>query len=39
LGLATVQRLVEQHGGSIQVRSRPGEGTCFRVSLACVESA
>jgi len=37
LGLATVQRLVEQHGGSIQVSSRPGEGTCFRVLLACAE--
>lgn len=39
LGLATVQRLVEQHGGSIQVSSRQGEGTCFRVTLACEESA
>jgi two-component system sensor histidine kinase PilS (NtrC family) len=38
LGLATVQRLVEQHGGVIQVSSRPGEGTCFRVLLACAES-
>lgn len=37
LGLATVQRLVEQHGGSISVSSRPGEGTCFRVSLQCAE--
>lgn len=37
LGLATVRRLVEQHGGSIEVSSRPGEGTSIRVLLACVE--
>ncbi len=37
LGLATVQRLVEQHGGSIQVSSQLGSGTCFRVFLACAE--
>jgi two-component system sensor histidine kinase PilS (NtrC family) len=34
LGLATVQRLIEQHGGSIQVSSRVGVGTRFRVELA-----
>ena len=39
LGLSTVQRLVEQHGGAISVRSRPGEGTCFRVVLAGAEAA
>jgi two-component system sensor histidine kinase PilS (NtrC family) len=33
LGLATVQRLIEQHGGSIQVSSRVGVGTRFRVEL------
>jgi signal transduction histidine kinase len=37
LGLATVQRLVEQHGGSIQVSSQLGSGTCFRVFLTCAE--
>lgn len=37
LGLATVQRIVEQHGGAIQVSSQPGEGTCVRVMMACVE--
>ncbi|MFK7897509.1 MAG: nitrogen regulation protein NR(II) [Myxococcota bacterium] len=36
LGLATVQRIVEQHGGAIKAMSRPGQGTCFRVSLPCV---
>ncbi|MBJ21199.1 MAG: hypothetical protein CL933_17465 [Deltaproteobacteria bacterium] len=38
LGLATVQRLVEQQGGSIEVSSEPGGGTSFRVFLACAES-
>lgn len=37
LGLSTVQRLVEQHGGAITVASRPGEGTRFRVILAGAE--
>jgi two-component system sensor histidine kinase PilS (NtrC family) len=33
LGLATVHRIVESHGGMLQVQSRPGEGTVFRISL------
>lgn len=37
LGLATVQRIVEQHGGAIQVSSRPDEGTHFSVSMPCAE--
>jgi len=37
LGLATVQRIIEQHGGSIQVSSQPGSGTCFRMQLRSVE--
>jgi len=36
LGLATVHRIVESHGGSLQVRSRPGE-TTFRVRLPAAE--
>jgi two-component system nitrogen regulation sensor histidine kinase GlnL len=33
LGLAIVNQLVEQHGGSIIVKSVPGEGTVFSVFL------
>ena len=35
LGLDTVQRIVKQHSGNIQVESEPGN-TCFRVSLPAV---
>jgi two-component system sensor histidine kinase PilS (NtrC family) len=37
LGLATVLRLVEQHGGAIQVSNPSAGGTCVRVLLDCVE--
>jgi signal transduction histidine kinase len=33
LGLASVQRIVEQHGGSIMVRSVEGEGSTFTLRL------
>jgi PAS domain S-box-containing protein len=33
LGLAIVKNAVERHGGAIEVESRLGEGTTFRVSL------
>ncbi len=33
LGLAIVKKIVEEHGGEINVRSLPGEGTCFEVRL------
>jgi signal transduction histidine kinase len=33
IGLATVQRIVDAHGGSVSVESQPGQGTRFTVSL------
>lgn len=33
MGLAIVRKIVEQHGGAIAARSRPGEGTTFVVTL------
>jgi signal transduction histidine kinase len=33
IGLATVQRLVGGHGGRLELDSRPGSGTTFRVRL------
>ena len=34
LGLAISQRIIENHGGEIRVRSRPGEGTTFLIVLS-----
>lgn len=33
LGLATVKRVAQAHGGAVGVRSRPGEGSLFWVEL------
>jgi two-component system sensor histidine kinase HydH len=33
LGLALVHRIVQDHGGEIDVQSRPGVGTAFTLTL------
>lgn len=33
LGLALADRIIERHGGSLELRSRPGEGTIAEVQL------
>ncbi len=38
LGLTVVQRIVEDHGGRVQVRSTPGQGTTFTVRLPGADS-
>lgn len=37
LGLMIVQRIVQEHGGQIEVASKPGEGTCLTVLLPLAE--
>jgi signal transduction histidine kinase len=39
VGLAVVQRAVDRMGGSVQVETAPGEGTCFAVQLPRVDPA
>ncbi len=39
LGLAIVERIVSEHGGHVDVRSKLGEGTTFRLQLRAAEAA
>jgi PAS domain S-box-containing protein len=39
LGLAVTKRIIENHGGVIEVNSRQGEGTTVRISLPIVRSS
>src|SRR5258708_28895654 len=39
LGLAMVFGIVEQHGGHVEVRSAPGDGTTFRMAFPLVTEA
>jgi PAS domain S-box-containing protein len=33
LGLMIVQRIMQEHGGQIEISSKPSAGTCFRIAL------
>ncbi|WP_083456045.1 ATP-binding protein [Desulfosarcina cetonica] len=38
LGLAVVHGIISGYGGDIQVTSTPGQGSCFKVFLPCIEN-
>ena len=38
LGLPICKRVTEEHGGSLELDSEVGRGTCFRITLPAVES-
>jgi signal transduction histidine kinase len=38
LGLTVVHGIIQEHGGSIEVESEPGQGTTFTVTLPAANS-
>jgi signal transduction histidine kinase len=36
LGLAIVKKIIHQHQGNIEVKSIPGQGSSFRVTLKVI---
>ena len=36
LGLAVTRKIIQEHGGTLEVASEVGEGTSFTVSLPCL---
>jgi two-component system, OmpR family, sensor histidine kinase SenX3 len=39
IGLSIVEQIIVQHGGTIEVNSRPGEGSCFTLVLPAPAAA
>ena len=39
LGLSVSYNIIKKNGGRLEVKSRPGEGTCFSIFLPLAETA